>query len=406
MKYFLFSLFVFILYQTSHAQTTTAITIGVTDTIYSKVLQKKRTLLVYTPAGANNNPRGSVRYPVMYLLDGESFFHSFTGMVQYLSSTGVMPEMIVVGIVNTDRTMDLTPTHSVYWSDGEKDEKALHTSGGGEKFISFIQNEVIPHVESHYSTAPYRMLVGHSLGGLTVLNAIINHAALFNAYVAIDPSVWWDHKALMNKAGQVLATKNYTGKSLFYSSANTMDKRMDTLRVMMDTAHANIHVRDNLQFRSLLQQDHSSYLSCQWKYYPDDNHASVPLIAGYDALRFLFKGYRLPKEMDDPSLTAEDIRLHYQNVSKIMGYEVSPSEKTVNQLGYAYLANKRYNEAYNFFKMNIAAYPQSFNVYDSMADYYLAIGDKKNASLVLTQALRLKENPDTRKKLQSLKGGL
>lgn len=406
MKSFLLSLFVFILCQTSHAQTKTAITIGVTDAIYSKVFQKKRTLLVYTPAGANNNPRGSVRYPVMYLLDGESFFHSFTGIVQYLSSTGVMPEMIVVGIVNTDRTMDLTPTHSVYWSDGEKDEKALHTSGGGENFISFIQNEVIPHVESHYPTAPYRMLVGHSLGGLTVLNALFNHVSLFNAYVAIDPSVWWDHKALMNKAGQVLAQADYAGKSLFYASANTMDKRMDTLRVMADTAHANIHVRDNLQFRSLLQQDHSSHLSWQWKYYPDDNHPSVPLIAGYDALRFLFKGYRLPKEMDDPSLTAEDIKVHYQNVSKIMGYEVSPSERTVNQLGYAYLSNRRYSEAYNFFKMNIAAYPQSFNVYDSMGDYYLAIGDKKNAALVLTKALRLKENPDTRKKLQTLKGGL
>ncbi|MGN6398287.1 MAG: alpha/beta hydrolase-fold protein [Mucilaginibacter sp.] len=403
MKYYLLTIILIALSQTGSGQNKNQINIGTIETVHSGVLNEDRKLLIYTPPGLSNDPKSAVRYPVIYLLDGEVFFHSFTGIAAYLSSTGKMPEMIVVGITNVDRTRDLTPTHSVYWSDGEKDERALRNSGGGEKFISFVQNEVIPYIEATYPTAPYRMFVGHSLGGLTVINALVNHSSLFNSYVAIDPSVWWDNRALMNKAGQVFSHSDYANRMLFYASANTMDKHMDTLRVMNDTANANVHVRDNLQFRSLLQNDKTSRLAWQWKYYPEDNHPSVPLIAGYDALRFLFKGYELPKEMNDPSLTAEEIRVHFNNVSKLMGYQVKPSERTVNLLGYGCLSNKQFSRAFTFFKMNVENYPQSFNVHDSMGDYYLAVADKKNAVTAFTKALTLQENPETRKKLTELK---
>ena len=405
MKHYLFFFILILFFQTSYAQTKNPITIGQIDSINSNILQENRTLLIYTPATASKGMNSTTRYPVMYLLDGEAFFYSFTGMVQYLSGIGKMPEMIVVGIKNTDRNRDLTPTHWKYWSDGEKDEIALGNSGGGEKFLSFIQNEVIPHIESTYPTAPYRMFVGHSLGGLTVLNALANHPTLFKSYVAIDPTVWWDNRLIMHQTKEVLSKGNYADKSLFYASANTMDKKMDTIRVMNDTAHANIHVKDNLLFRGLLQKDKTSRLIWKWKYYPEDNHSSVPFISGYDALRFLFKDYDLEKEMDDPTLTTEYIQLHYQNVTKLLGYERKPEERILNIIGYLHLSEKRYKQAYGFFKMSMDNYPWSFNVYDSMGDYYLAVGDKKNAIYVFSKALKLNENPETRKKLEELKSG-
>jgi predicted alpha/beta superfamily hydrolase len=372
------------------------------NTIHSKVLQESRPLLIYAPPAALSGLKNGIRYPVIYLLDGKAFFHSFTGLVEYLSNTDNMPEMIVVGIPNTDRTRDLTPTHSVQWSDGEKDESALGRSGGGEKFLSFIQHELIPHIEATYPTAPYRMFVGHSLGGLTVLNALINHPAMFNAYVAIDPSVWWDNRSLIQKANEVLARGDYSGKQLFYASANTMDKKMDTIRVIKDTAHANVHVRDNLLFRAILKKHKASRLTWQWKYYPADNHPSVPLIAEYDALRFLFKGYEFHKDWNDPTLVAADLSVHYQKVSKQLGYEISPPEGTVNNLGYGIMEEKHYDRAYGFFRLNADNYPQSFNVHDSLGDYYLAVGDKKNAIAAFARALSLKEQPATRQKLDAL----
>src|SRR4051794_10939598 len=156
------------------------ISVGTRETIHSTILNENRELWVYVPpsAAAGNQSR----YPVMYLLDGPSFFYPVTSMAQYLSIVGKMPEMIIVGITNTDRARDFTPTHSISWSDGEQDTAALGSSGGGERFIAFIQNELMPHIDSIYKTAPYRMFVGHSLGGLTVINSLINHPALFNSY--------------------------------------------------------------------------------------------------------------------------------------------------------------------------------------------------------------------------------
>ena len=137
------------------------------------------------------------KYPVVYLLDGDAHFNSVVGMIQYLSqvnSNNACPEMIVVGISNTDRTRDLTPTKS-----GDDPflktmpGLAVQTSGGGEAFMSFIEKELMPHINSKYPTQPYKILIGHSLGGLTVMNAVINHTKLFNTYIAIDPSMWWDN---------------------------------------------------------------------------------------------------------------------------------------------------------------------------------------------------------------------
>jgi len=323
-------------------------------------------------------------------------------MVQYLNSAGKMPEMIVVGIANTNRVRDLTPSHSISWSDGEQDTAALGSSGGGEKFIAFIQSELMPHIDSVYKTAPYRMFVGHSLGGLTVINSLINHPALFDSYVAIDPSLWWDKQVLMNKASQVLQLKDYTGKSLYFASANTMEKGMDTIRVGKDTAHGNAHVRENLHFRTILSNSQKSHLQWEWKFYPEDDHVSVPLISCYDALRSIFKNYELGKDLNDTSITVDYIKTHYRNVSTMLNYPVLPSQNIVNMLGYNFLSNKSYDKAYGFFKLNIENYPSSANVYDSMGDFYMEKHDKEKAIALFTRALSLKDLPDTRKKLERL----
>ncbi|HEX3386461.1 MAG TPA: alpha/beta hydrolase-fold protein, partial [Mucilaginibacter sp.] len=90
---------------------------------------------------------------------------------------------------NTNRMRDLTPTNV----------PPDKSSGGGEKFTDFIKTELMPHIDSIYPTASYKMLIGHSLGGLMAINTLINHPEMFNAYVAIDPSMWWDDRKLLNR---------------------------------------------------------------------------------------------------------------------------------------------------------------------------------------------------------------
>src|ERR1700759_3010656 len=161
----------------AYAQKENRIVIGTTDTIYSKILNEKRTILVHVPDGDKTQ-----RYPVLYILDGENHFQSAVAIVEQIS--GIIPNMVIVGITNTDRERDLTPTHvnpDRLVNAGE----AKHTGGDGN-FMSFIEKELIPYVDSHYPTTSYRTFSGHSLGGLAVINAFINHSSLFNAYIVID----------------------------------------------------------------------------------------------------------------------------------------------------------------------------------------------------------------------------
>ena len=150
-------------------------------------------------------------------------------------------------------------------------------------------------------------------------------------------------------------------------------------------------------------------LNWSYKYYIDDSHGSVPLISEYDALHFIFSFYRFPEQgkIFEPSVSADSsialVKSYYENLSKHMGYEIQPEEQTINNFGYGFLFNKKFDKAYAFFKLNIDNYPKSFNTYDSMGDYYVAKGDTVNAIEFFSKALNLKEFPQTRQKLEKLK---
>jgi hypothetical protein len=351
------------------------------------------------PDGHSRNK--SSRYPVVYLLDGEAHFYSITGMIQQLSEINgntVCPQMVVVAILNTDRTRDLTPTHVLHGIYGR-----YETSGGAENFTEFIGKELMPYVETHYPVAPYRTLIGHSFGGLFVINTLINHTDMFNAYIAIDPSLWWDDQKLMKQGEAALREKKFQNRSLYFAIANTMNPGMDTLQVIHDTTLNSFHIRSNLSFAKFLDGCAGDGLHVRWKYYNDDSHGSVPLIAEYDALHFLFDYYRMPFQGNPDSLTAAIVSDHYSMVSDKMGYKILPSENNVNNFGYYFMDKKMFEKAYDFFHLNITNYPKNSNVYDSMGDWYVTEKNNKKAMEYFEKALSLEDNPDTRKKLEKLK---
>jgi len=385
------------------------IVLGTTDSVNSKILNEKRKIWVHVPAGDPNGIFVQQRYPVVYLLDGDDHFASVAGMIQKLSGVTVCPDMIVVGILNTNRTRDLTPTAI---PDGPADKSGgpqKMAGGGGEKFAAFIEKELMLHIDSLYPTAPYKILIGHSLGGLTAMNFVVNHTGLFNAYIVIDPSMWWDKKNLLNQAREALHQKNFAGKSLYLGIANTMQPGMDTLHVRKDTSGGTEHIRAILTLTDILKSNPGNGLSWSYRYYDEDNHGSVPLITEYDALHFLFSYYQLPRDMQSKLFdknakidVAAAISGHYDDISKHFGYKVLPPEGMLNQLGYGFLQNGMPDRSFAAFDLNIKTYPDSFNVYDSMGDYYAAQKDRAKTIEFYTKALKLKEFPDTRDKLNKL----
>src|ERR1700690_2979695 len=248
MKLFAAIVFLFV-FTTVKSQNNDKICIGTVDKIYSNILNEERTLWIYNPAQTTRT--NLQHYPVLYLLDGEEHFYATVGMIQQMS--GAWGNMIVVGITNSDRNRDLTPT--------------VNNSGGGENFMNFIKEELIPHIDSVYPTAPYRIFSGHSLGGLTVINTLLNNTQLFNAYIAIDPSLWWENKKLVQQAKQDFLKKKYTNVSLFIGRANDMPLNMDPFTALKDTTINTVLYRSVRQFVNILKNENNSGLRWASKFY-------------------------------------------------------------------------------------------------------------------------------------------
>jgi len=406
-KNLFFILLVFLTFS-AQAQNDNKIVIGKIDSVYSKILGEQRKIWVYTPDMTSGN--ANQHWPVLYLLDGDGHFASVVGMIQQMSQVNgnnVYPEMIVVAIPNTDRTRDLTPTH-VASDPPMMDSNFSKNSGGGENFVAFIEKELMPHVDSVYQTAPYRVLIGHSFGGLTVMSVLTNHTKLFNAYIAIDPSMWYDRQRFLAATETKLTEQNYAGTRLYVGIANTMPEGMTLAKMKKDTSSETRHIRSIFELDKFLKAHPQNGLKYASMYYENDNHGSVPFASEYDGLRFIFDYYRLNitgKDFSDTSAAlAIKLKAHYDMVSKEMGYKVSPPESNINFLGYNAMNNKNFTKAAALFKMNIDNYPNSDNVYDSYADLMVEQKDTANAIVNYKKALAIKENAYTKQKLGVLEG--
>jgi len=395
------------------SNTENEISFGQIDSLYSDALGESRKIWVHIPAGAQDATFSSKKYPVLYLLDGPGHFYSVAGMIKQLSTTNgntIVPEMIIVAIPNTNRTRDLTPTHADSSPFGD-DVAWLKDSGGGEIFTDFIEKELIPYIDEKYPTAPYRTYVGHSFGGLTVINTLISRPELFNNYVAIDPSLWWNNQGTLNEAKKKIAETVFKDKSLFIGIANTLPPAMDMAQARIDTTKETFHYRSIMEFVELAENHKENGLTMSWKYYPEDDHGSVPLISEYDALRKIFSWYRFDEVVDfynpeynpEPKEMIAVIEAHYNELTNQFGYEVLPDEVFVNSMGYGFMSDGKLELSEAAFDLNIKNYPKSSNVYDSKGDYYLAVKDSIKALEQFEKAIKIAPNALSQEKADMIK---
>ena len=393
-----------------NAQADNKIIIGKIDSVYSTILKEPRKVWVYVPNMTSMMQNPGMRYPVVYLLDGDAHFPSVVGLIQQLSQVNgntIFPEMIVVGIPNTDRTRDLTPTR-IQSDPPMMDSNSSKNTGGAENFTLFLQKELMPHIDSLYPTQPFRILIGHSFGGLTVMNILTNHTKLFNAYIAIDPSMWYDKERFLNTTQKKLSAQKFDGTSLYVGIANTMAEGMTIEKMAKDTSMETRHIRSIFAMDKFIKSKPQSGLRYASKYYGDDDHGSVPLISEYDGLRFIFSWYRLklaPADFMSPGAgMVLKMKKHYQTVSKEMGYKVTPPEMSINGMGYFALSQKHYEKAAALFEMNIENYPQSGNTYDSYADLLIEKKDTAGAIANYKKAFAITKSEDSKQKLDKLLG--
>lgn len=341
-------------------------------TVRSEVLGEERVILVRTPPGYE---RGTERFPVLYMSDGDAHLMHTSGTVNFLARNGRLPEMIVVGIANTDRTRDLSPTRpAAVRPDGQPQ---FPTAGGADKFLKFIETELIPRIEKDYRTQPFRGFAGHSLGGLFALHAMVSRPELFNAYIAVSPSTQWDDFKILKSVEQFLGSRKEYNRTLY---------------VTLGREPGGIG-EGFVRLKEMLAKSQVKGFVWEAASMDDEDHGSVVLRSHYAGLRKVFDGWQVPREQRTGLIAGglKEVEEHYQKLSDRLGYKVVMPEFQMNLFGYQLLNNGETEDAIAALKLNVERYPASANVYDSLAEAYEHAGKLELAGPLYAKAAELAE---------------
>jgi len=274
------------------------IPLGTSITMHSELLDEERRLLVYTPP---SYAEGDGRYPVLYLIDGEFTFPFTVGIVDFLAKSSHAPEMLVVGIVNTDRTRDLTP------EPGPRERERYRSSGGAERFRRVLEEEIVPFVDGRFRTEPFRVLVGHSHGGLFAIHTLLEGSS-FGAFVAASPSVFWNDQSQVRLARQVLPKRDGAPLTLYFSIGDERDEMVGGTDALAAALDATKPPGLTWTYRQLEGKDHED----------------MPLESFYEGLEFIFRDTWDPEEITKVGFDAyvERLRAKY-------GYDLPLPRRTL-----------------------------------------------------------------------------
>ncbi|WP_337968962.1 alpha/beta hydrolase-fold protein [uncultured Flavobacterium sp.] len=250
--------------------------LGVIDEIQSQELGEKRILNIYLPDGYK--PEDATKYPVIYLLDGsadEDFIH-IVGLVQFNSFEWInqVPKSIVVGIATVDRRRDFTFPTTI-----EKDQKKFPTTGHSDKFIAFIEKELQPFIDKKYKTTDSKTIIGQSLGGLLETEILLKKPTLFNKYVIVSPSIWWDNGSILNLDSPIFQ-ENFTQQTDIYIAVGKEGLTPTEIPRVMEV-DANL-------LAEKIKATKSKNIKVYFDYFPKENHATILHPAVSNSFRFFY----------------------------------------------------------------------------------------------------------------------
>lgn len=249
--------------------------LGTIENIHSTQLGEDRVLNIYLPEGYSTDTSG---YPVIYLLDGsadEDFIH-IVGLVQYYTFPWInrIPKSIVVGIANVNRKRDFTFPSAL-----ESDKKLVPNSGGSAKFIAFMEKELQPYINKQYHTNASKTLIGQSLGGLLATEVLLTRPALFDKYIIISPSLWWNDGSLLKQEAAIMQP-GFAQKTDIYIGVGKEGLAPCAMPHVMEV-DANL-------LADKLKNTKNKNITVHFDYLPDENHATVTHQAVYNAFKLLY----------------------------------------------------------------------------------------------------------------------
>lgn len=244
------------------------LTIGEVIHFKSKILSESRTLNVYLPDGYS--VKDTLKYPVIYVLDGgmEEDFIDVVRVVQFYNSQMGMPKSIVVGIANTDRKRDFT-----YPTTDRKLQKDYPTTGGSRKFIGFLESEVQPYISDNYATTKEKTLIGQSLGGLLATEILLKTPHLFDQYIIVSPSLWWDNETLLKEAKMMMDAQQKINANVYIA----VGKEGDLLE------------GEAKRLAELLKNSGKANLNVEFLFLPNENPKTILHQGVMDSFKLMYK---------------------------------------------------------------------------------------------------------------------
>jgi predicted alpha/beta superfamily hydrolase len=239
--------------------------VGETFHLDSKILGQRRVVNVYVPPGYRD---GTQHYPVLYMPDGglqEDFLH-IMGIVDVSIKNEVIRPMLVVGVENIERRHDLVGPTTV----ATDRERAPH-AGGADAFRGFLRDELKPYIAGHYRITGESAITGESLAGWFVLDTLVVEPELFDGYVAVSPSVWWNDQALVRSAAARFTAWTVGPRALFLATADETPTQ-DGVAILIEA----------------LRTQQPAGLTWHYLPLPDEHHNSIYPVAATQALRALF----------------------------------------------------------------------------------------------------------------------
>ncbi len=353
------------------------VTIGFKTSIKSEVLGEERPILIRLPKDYEESDQ---RYPVIYVMDGAGHFHHTTGTVNFLSRNNLIPASIVVAIPNTDdRTRDLTPPEV-------SDTPRFPTAGGADNTLQFMADELMPFINSKYRTTDYKVLIGHSFGGLFAIHAMLHHPGLFNAHLAISPSLWWNDQDKVTELEEYLENKPDNATKLYMTLGNEDGMMKGGV----------------WKFAAVLGENDPTNIN--WKFIPmeQETHGTVPHRSTYNGLESLFEDWRIADVYDlfqSGGLAAID--QHYEYIQKTYGTkDLAPPKGLLNNLGFQLLRRAQAKDALSVFEQMTVRFPKSSDGFQGLGAAYHALDDKEAAIKNYKKALDL--NPGSEMALNEL----
>ncbi|MEM1134315.1 MAG: alpha/beta hydrolase-fold protein [Bacteroidota bacterium] len=340
------------------------INIGKKHTFFSEILDENREIWVKLPTGYD--VEDTTKYPVVYLLDGSNNFLFTAGLLRQLESRSV-PKSILVGIVNTNRSRDLTPAVS-------NSEKTNPSIGGADNFLKMLEKELIPFVQKNYRATHFKTLIGHSFGGLFIIHTLATKPELFNAYLAISPSLWWDNQMVVNHfAERLKATPDMKGL-LYLTMANERGKMLGGMMKLM----------------GVLETESPKNLRWDYKIHSQEHHGSVPIISTLEGFQFFYKDWHIPspyKEFENNGLKAFENRA--ERIRHEFGENWSLSNENYADFLYELHENKLFKEELELSLQLIEEGKKEVEFYESAGKAYHELNDEKNAAHYYKEAYKL-----------------